>query len=104
MIYARGTTEAGQLGSTVGPALQRALGTSWDMIAIGAKEGYKADMPGIYCIGMPGGWVGKGVVEAKVAECPNTNIVLSGYSQGAMVVRLAAAWVSASTRKHIKVH
>jgi hypothetical protein len=49
LLFGRGTTELGTMGSTVGPSLQSALaGGQWSVEGIS----YSADLPGIYCLGM----------------------------------------------------
>jgi len=98
MIFAKGTLEPGIMGSTVGPALKTALGAGWESIGVD----YSNSMAGIQCIGMPGGYIAKGVTEKLNERCPKTNIILAGYSQGAMVVRFAAAWANPATKQQIK--
>jgi cutinase len=100
LLFGRGTTEVGVMGSTVGPALQRGLtGAGWKVQGIQ----YSADLGGIYCLGMTGGLKCRDQVNALGKRCPNTKIVLSGYSQGAMVARICAAWADPSVKKQIKV-
>jgi hypothetical protein len=100
LMFGRGTTEPGVMGSTVGPALQRGLtGAGWKVQGIQ----YSADLGGIYCLGMTGGLKCRDQVNALGKRCPNTKIVLSGYSQGAMVARICAAWADESVKKQIKV-
>src|ERR1700760_4436013 len=49
VLFGRGTTEIGALGSTVGPALSTGLsGSGWSVHGIS----YSADLSGIYCLGM----------------------------------------------------
>jgi len=99
LLFGRGTTEVGVMGTTVGPALQRGLtGAGWKVQGIQ----YSADLSGIYCLGMTGGLKCRDQVNALGKRCPNTKIVLSGYSQGAMVARICAAWVDESVKKQIK--
>jgi len=87
-IFARGTTEPGTMGSTVGPALSRALGSKFPGQVTTLGVSYPADFQGAFSGGTnPGG--AKGALDmtrkAKSAlqRCPNTKIVLCGYSQGA---------------------
>jgi cutinase len=103
MIYARGTFEAGEFGMTVGPQLKGGLGNDWATIGVKSSDGYYADYAGDMCVGLPGGAACKKVVDALGARCPNTKIVLSGYSQGAMVARICAAYANDSVKAQIKV-
>jgi len=99
VLFGRGTTEIGSLGSTVGPALSSGLGgAGWSVQGIS----YSADLSGIYCLGMTGGLKCVQQINALAARCPKTNIVLSGYSQGAMVARICAAWAGDAAKKQIK--
>jgi hypothetical protein len=82
MLFARGTTEPGTMGSTVGPALSRALSAKYP----GTKaEGvsYPADISGAFSGGTnPKGAAGstKMAAMAKSALAQNHLVVLSGYS------------------------
>jgi cutinase len=98
-MFARGTTEAGTMGSTVGPAVSRALGSSFSSVGIS----YSADLNGIYCIGLPGGVRCIDQLAKMVAKCPTSNIFLGGYSQGAMVVRICVAHSKEDVKKRVKV-
>ncbi|KAK2599698.1 hypothetical protein N8I77_011430 [Diaporthe amygdali] len=86
VIFARGTTEAGTLGSVVGPGLQKALGSSATVTGVA----YAADAGGIATEISPSGGAGTQAmvkaVQSALSSCPDTQIVLSGYSQGAMLV------------------
>jgi hypothetical protein len=99
LLFARGTMETGTMGITVGPALSSALGSDW------AVEGvkYDASMLGDYCVGLPGGTACKSQLEALATRCPNTKIVASGYSQGAMVARICSAFASDAAKQKIAV-
>ena len=101
VLFGRGTTEIGSLGTTVGPALSSGLSRArgWSVHGID----YSADLSGIYCLGMTGGLKCVDQINKLVQRCPNTNIVLSGYSQGAMVARICAAWAGDAAKKRIKV-
>ena len=85
LIYARGTGETAPLGETVGPALasglQAAAPGKWNIQGVG----YDASVDGDNCLGLPGGQVAAQMLEEVVGACPNTKIVMSGYSEGAMV-------------------
>lgn len=103
MLYARGTTESGELGATVGPALKAGLATdkNWSVRGISSRDGYDASLAGIYCIGMDGGMACKGILEKMVAQCPNSKFVTAGYSQGAMVARICVAYASEAAKSKV---
>jgi len=88
LLFARGTTEPGTMGSTVGPALSAALSRKFP----GAKgEGvpYPADFGGAFSGGTnPKGAAGstKMAAMAKTALSAGHLVVLAGYSQGAAQV------------------
>lgn len=89
--------ESGTMGSTVGPMLSSALGREWYVEGVS----YTADLAGINCIGLPGGINCVKQINALAAKCPSTKIVLSGYSQGAMVGRICAAFAGDAAKKQI---
>jgi len=103
LLYGRGTTEAGELGMTVGPSLAAGLrgDPKWLVKGLGSREGYNADLSGIYCIGMPGGMACKDILNKMAAECPNTKFVTSGYSQGAMVARICVGYANEAAKKQV---
>lgn len=89
VIFARGTTEPGTLGAVVGPGLSTAVGTALNNNAVVTGVAYAADAAGIATEIGTGGAGTKAMVKAvtdALASCPSTQIVLSGYSQGAMLV------------------
>jgi len=98
LIYAKGTTERGEFGSTVGPALQRGLRSSQFTVQ---GVDYPADMAGINCLGLPGGVMAMQMLERAVQQCPQQKIFLSGYSQGAMVAREAVAFARPEARRQV---
>ncbi|KAG8533133.1 uncharacterized protein KY384_001916 [Bacidia gigantensis] len=96
LIYARGTIELGNVGSITGPpffnALDVLLGS--DKLAVQGVD-YPATILGY----LEGGDVGGGqkladLTNQAASQCPDTQIVLSGYSQGAQVVHLGASTIS----------
>lgn len=105
LIFARGTTEMGALGITVGPVLTSGVGrkmpNQWKFT--GVEKDYPADFLGNYCAGMPGGIAMMRYLEKEVEACPDTKIVLSGYSQGAMAVHNGIAYARPAARKQIIV-
>jgi cutinase len=93
LIFARGTTEQGNLGTIVGPqfadAMKAALGNA--TVAVQGVN-YAADIPGATsgAINPAAADGAKNMVmmaTTALAACPNTKVVLSGYSQGAEQVR-----------------
>ena len=96
VIFARGTVELGNVGSLAGPPFFNALD-----LAIGAQNVavQGVDYPATILGYLEGGDKGGAATTAKLlqqaaSQCPDTKIVLSGYSQGAQVVHLGQAMVS----------
>jgi len=88
LLFARGTTEVGALGFTVGPALQNGLGNrDWDVQGVMSAGGkrYAANMAGNNCLGLDGGQVGMIMLEQAVQRCPQQKIVFAGYSQVCLI-------------------
>lgn len=90
LIFARGTTEVSNMGTVVGPGLttdtESALSNKVNVQGVD----YAADAAGIAEESTGTGGAGTQAMVADVTEalskCPDTQIVLSGYSQGAMLV------------------
>jgi hypothetical protein len=100
VIFAKGTTEPGILGITVGPAMQRALrAPQWSVVGVN----YPADIPGDYCLGLPGGMIARDMLEGAAQKCPNSKIFVSGYSQGAMVAHNALGYASRAAVSRVTV-
>lgn len=99
LFFARGTTEMGLMGNSVGPALSRALGSKWKVDGVS----YTADIAGDDCIGFPGGIKCRDQLEKMATACPQTNWFVSGYSQGAMVARICTAFSKEAVKSKIKV-
>jgi len=98
LVFARGTMEMGTMGSTVGPALSRALGSKFR--SVGVK--YTADIAGDNCIGFPGGIKCVDQLAKLAQQCPTSSFFLSGYSQGAMVAHICTAFSKDEVKKRIK--
>ncbi|THV47036.1 hypothetical protein BGAL_0340g00060 [Botrytis galanthina] len=99
LIFARGTTETGPLGTVAGPPLVAALG-----IAVGAgnmaAQGvpYPADIPGFLAGGdAAGSKMMAQMISTAVTNCPDSKIVMAGYSQGGQLVHNAAKMLPAAT-------
>jgi len=98
LIFARGTTELGNMGSVVGPPFATALVADIGVSNV-AVQGvtYPASIAGFEEGGDPAGSATMAsLVALAIKQCPETKIVVSGYSQGAQLVHNAAAQLSSS--------
>ncbi|KJY00935.1 hypothetical protein TI39_contig307g00020 [Zymoseptoria brevis] len=86
LIFARGTTELGTLGTVVGPGLAQALEKDLgeDKVDIEGLQ-YPADWAGNFNLGATGGVAMAALAKQKLRDCPDTKLILSGYSQGGLV-------------------
>lgn len=91
LIFARGTTEPGTLGMTVGPALSSALKTALNNDLAVQGVDYPASILGNVDGGTAGGKTMAALMTKAKSQCAKTKIVLGGYSQGAMVATKAGA-------------
>ena len=103
VIYARGTIELGNVGELVGPPffndLDDLIGA--ENIAVQGVD-YAATIAGYLIGGDPeGAQTTADLLNQAATNCPDTQIVLSGYSQGAMEVHLGEATVSAEVAAQI---
>ena len=91
------------MGETVGPALQEGLSAAG--LGQWAFQGvtYDATVDGDDCLGLPGGAVATQYIEQAATQCPNTKVVLSGYSEGAMVAHNGVGYASASSKAKVVV-
>ncbi|KAH8731536.1 cutinase-domain-containing protein [Phaeosphaeriaceae sp. PMI808] len=97
VLFARGTTEGGNMGTLAGPPFVTAIG---EMMGAGnvAVQGieYPADIPGFLVGGdRAGSQLMAQMVGQVRAKCPDTNLVMAGYSQGGQLVHNAADMLSA---------
>jgi len=107
LIFARGTFEAAgtnYLGSMVGMPYLTALKQAIPGIG-GAGVNYSNDVFG-YLTGYiggttPGAAIMAKALQEKAAQCPQTKIIASGYSQGAQVTHQAIKAVNEEVRRHI---
>jgi hypothetical protein len=99
LIWAKGTLEPGTYGVFVGPSFTSGLPKDWTTHGVP----YDPSIPGDYCLGIPGGMVAKDVINQAHQKCPNSDLFLSGYSQGAMVVRNGLARADPAARAKVKV-
>ncbi|EMD62191.1 hypothetical protein GGP41_002352 [Bipolaris sorokiniana] len=96
ILFARGTTEIGNMGTVAGPPFVSAVGAMMGgNVAVQGIE-YPADVPGFLVGGDAGGskLMAQMVGQVK-AKCPDTTLVMAGYSQGGQLVHNAAAMLSA---------
>ncbi|KAK2012027.1 cutinase [Colletotrichum eremochloae] len=94
VLFARGTTEPGTLGVVVGPGLEKDLQSDLGADSV-TFEGvsYPADGAGIMAEvagSGPGSTAMSSQANQWLSKCPETKLVLTGYSQGAMAVHNAA--------------
>lgn len=106
VIFARGTTELGNMGSVVGPSLSSDLKTALNNDVAVQGVDYAADAAGIAEEIVPTGGPGTKSMVADVTKaltkCPNTKIVLTGYSQGAMLVHNTMSTLSTTQAASVK--
>ncbi|EKG16034.1 Cutinase [Macrophomina phaseolina MS6] len=104
LIFARGTSETGNMGSVVGPPLATNLASSIGPANL-AVQGVK------YAASYQGAASGGDADGAKtmaqlandvVKKCPGTKVVLAGYSQGAQLVHKAGAQLDSETIAAVK--
>ncbi|KAL2881993.1 hypothetical protein SGCOL_002732 [Colletotrichum sp. CLE4] len=102
VIFARGTTEPGNIGLVTGPpffdALNQQRGTK--SVSIQGVE-YPATFAGFNKNGSEGVPSMTNFINEAATNCPSTKIVMSGYSQGALVVRSTANSLPAATMAKI---
>ncbi|TID26984.1 hypothetical protein E2P81_ATG01443 [Venturia nashicola] len=97
VIFAKGTTEVGSLGITVGPVLNAGLPHGFSVVGVP----YTADLAGDYCLGLPGGMVARDMLNQAAKKCPDAKIFMSGYSQGGMISHNAVAYADEEARKRV---
>lgn len=98
LFFARGTTEPGVVGISVGPVLRSAL-AGRDFAVVGVP--YDADFAGDNCLGLPGGMVARDMINQAAEKCPDSKIFMSGYSEGGMVSHNAVAYASAEAKEKV---
>ncbi|KAJ5548490.1 cutinase-domain-containing protein [Penicillium frequentans] len=95
LIFARGTDETGNMGTIVGPPLATKLQSLTDSKVTIQGVNYDASVAGDATMGEDGGSDMATLVKTALSNCPNTKVVLGGYSEGAMVVHNAASSLTA---------
>ncbi|KAF4986086.1 hypothetical protein FDECE_16131 [Fusarium decemcellulare] len=102
VIFARGTTEPGNVGLVTGPPffddLTEQLGDR--SLSVQGVE-YPATFAGFNKNGTEGVPSMTSFINQAVTSCPDTKIVMSGYSQGALVVRSTADSLPAETMSRV---
>lgn len=103
LIFARGTTEMGNMGSTVGPALKNGLNLlglgKWAFQGVEMEATIAADN----CLGLEGGAVAAQYIDLAASKCPNSKIVVAGYSLGGMVAHNGVASASDAAKAKVVV-
>lgn len=103
LLFARGTTEGGNIGSSVGPSLSREIEKLAPGKFLFQGIDYQADIAGITALGRPGGQIAVRQIGEASTLCPDAKIFLSGYSQGAMVMHNAVGSIPAQTKAKVGV-
>jgi len=104
VIFARGTTEPGNVGILTGPPFLTALSTtlSGKTIAIQGVNNYPASIPDYFAGGSITGTADMATsITTAAKNCPNTKIVVSGYSQGGQLVHNSIAMLPANVASSI---
>ena len=104
LLFARGTTEEGNMGSLVGPSLAKALGLAVgeDSLAVQGVD-YDASVEGFFAGGDPeGSKTMAGLIAMRKSNCDNTTLVVAGYSQGAQLLHNAAALLANDEKAFVK--
>jgi len=90
VIFARGTGESGNIGTVAGPPMFKSLRSKLGASGVTVQGiTYPASSAGNANQGADGGPEMAKLVKQALSECPNTKVVVSGYSQGGMVVHNA---------------
>ncbi|KAJ4290087.1 hypothetical protein N0V88_006593 [Collariella sp. IMI 366227] len=107
LIFARGSTEVGNMGSLVGPPLASGLETYYrnQVWVQGVGGPYGATLQDNF---LPAGTSSAAIGEAKRLlamanqKCPNAAVVMGGYSQGTAVVAGALRDASSAIQNQVK--
>jgi cutinase len=100
IVFARGTTEPPGVGG-IGQAFVDSLRAQAGARSVGV---YAVDYPASndFDTSTPAGAVdASGHIQSMVANCPNSEMVLGGYSQGAGVIDLATTEMPAQVAGHV---
>ncbi|KAL0941649.1 cutinase [Colletotrichum truncatum] len=97
IVFARGTTERGNVGTIAGPPFFQSLATQIgaDNLAVQGIE-YPADIPGFLAGGdANGSQMMATLTQQAITNCPGSAVMMSGYSQGGQLVHNGAAMMPA---------
>ena len=100
VVFARGTNEPPGLGSVGGPFVDDLRAR----VAPRTVDGTAVDYPATndFHTSTPAGTeAARSLIESIAANCPNTKMVLGGYSQGAAVIEQATSAASPQTAEHV---
>jgi cutinase len=105
LIFARETDEAGNVGESVGPPLFSVLRSEGSIgganLAVQGVD-YSATLQGYFQGGDPAGSKKmKELIEEAASKCPETKIVIGGYSQGAQLTHNAAKELNSTVASRI---
>ncbi|KAH8684524.1 cutinase-domain-containing protein [Tricladium varicosporioides] len=98
VIFARGTTSPGNVGESTGPPFFQAIAAlvGTNNIAVQGVD-YPASILGFLEGGdTAGGKLMANLTARAMTQCPDTKVVMSGYSQGGQLVHKAAKQLSAA--------
>ncbi|KAJ4986014.1 Cutinase 2 [Stagonosporopsis vannaccii] len=106
VIYARGTTQEGNVGSpdSEGPTFFNALASRLGGVSRLAIQGvtYPANVFGFLAGGDSNGATTMfNLINTAISRCPSTKIVVSGYSQGAQLVHTATQRLTAAAAARV---
>ena len=91
------------MGETVGPALQSKLNQLMPNQFMFQGVTYSADVAGDIALGTPGGQVATSLIDQCAKQCPDTQMFVSGYSEGAMVAHKGVANAQAASKAKVAV-
>ncbi|KAK2601878.1 separase/separin [Conoideocrella luteorostrata] len=106
-IYARGSTEPGNMGITLGPIVAKALDSHFGEDKIWIQGVGKAYTAGLGENFLPAGTSPEAIKEMTrlltlaSTKCPNANILAGGYSQGAALTAATISALDAGIRNKI---
>ncbi|CAG7996436.1 unnamed protein product [Penicillium salamii] len=104
VVFARGTSEPGNVGILVGPPLFDALLDQFgeSAVAIQGVNNYAASVQGYLAGGDATGSTEMArQIESVKSQCPKTKLIASGYSQGCQIVHNAISELQATTASWI---
>jgi Cutinase len=104
-IFARGTFDSGNIGVWVGPDLTQSLQSKIKSVAVQGvdAEAYQATLGDYLAQGgsNAGAQSMAQTVKDYVSKCPNSAVVMAGWSQGALVAHKALDQLDSTTLKRV---